>query len=206
VLLHHSDRVRHLLQVVTATGAALVVITLLCATTATLLIARLRWSAAFLVCATAASMIVDALMKQVFHRARPEIIPHYFIGGYSFPSGHTMNTMGFALAVTIVFWNTRWRWFAAFSSLAWAVSVGVSRVYLGVHFPSDVLGGWALAVAVVAIVWLAFWVELENDGSGAGLAAVERSPAAHPAPTPPNDGDALSGSTGTEDPTLSSEE
>jgi len=202
VLLHHSDHVRHVMSAVTATGGALVVLVLLGATAATLLIARLRGQALFLVSATAACMIVDAVMKLVFQRARPEVIPHYFIGGYSFPSGHTMNTMGFAVALTIVFWHSRWRWFTAVTSLAWAVSVGVSRVYVGVHFPSDVLGGWTLATAVVSIAWLLFWTELEPDPA-AGV----------PAPTPPLDSgheptsrDAVPGPAGTDGPRASSEE
>jgi len=171
VLVHHSDRLHRVMDVVTATGGAVVVVTLLSATAATLLLARLRWQAAFLVSATAAAMVVNVIMKRVFERARPDVIPHHIIGGYSFPSGHTMNSMGLAVALTIVFWHTRWRWFTTATALVWAGLVGVSRVYLGVHFPSDVLGGWALALAVAALVWLLYWARIEPD-PGAGESVV----------------------------------
>jgi membrane-associated phospholipid phosphatase len=115
--------------------------------------------------------------------------------------------MAFALAVLVVLQATRWRWALAIAVVAWAVAVGVSRVYLGVHFPSDVLAGWAIAACVVGVCWLLFWTLLEPDRPDAGLEANGRRPEIASAQTGrPAGGDALSVSAGTEEPTQSDEE
>jgi undecaprenyl-diphosphatase len=90
------------------------------------------------------------LLKWLIHRPRPEV----FFGlvpaeTYSFPSGHAfVPAVYFALLAGIVAAGTRWR--AAVVVLA--LLLGFSRVYLGYHYPSDVVGGWALAV-----VWVTVW-------------------------------------------------
>jgi undecaprenyl-diphosphatase len=73
---------------------------------------------------------------------------------YSFPSGHAMATTALATALVIIAWPTRGRWVVTPLALAYAFLIGVSRVYLGVHFPSDVLGGWALSLALVTGMYL----------------------------------------------------
>jgi len=158
---HHSGAAASILRLVTMTGNAVTVIAALSVVSIVLVRAGRRRQAVFLVTATIAAMIVNPLVKQVFQRARPDLIPHHPIGGYAFPSGHTMNSMSFAAALVVAFWHTRQRWLVATAAPAWAVVVALSRVYLGVHYPSDVVAGWALAVAVVGIVWLLFWRDLE---------------------------------------------
>ncbi len=71
-----------------------------------------------------------------------------------------MSATGFAVALAIVLWPTRWRWPALVAATVYAVGIGLTRVYLGVHYPSDVVAGWALAVAIVGLTWLAMrdWV------------------------------------------------
>jgi membrane-associated phospholipid phosphatase len=71
-----------------------------------------------------------------------------------------MSATGFAVALAIVLWPTRWRWPALIVALVYAVGIGLSRVYLAVHYPSDVAGGWALSLAVVGLVWLVVWERL----------------------------------------------
>ena len=65
-----------------------------------------------------------------------------------------MSSATFALALVVIAWPTRWRWVVTPPALAYAFLVGVSRVYLSVHFPSDVLGGWALSLALVTGMYL----------------------------------------------------
>jgi membrane-associated phospholipid phosphatase len=72
----------------------------------------------------------------------------------SFPSGHATSSMAFAAAVATLAWPTRWRWWALGAGAVFTALVGLSRVALAVHYPSDVLGGWALSLACVALVWL----------------------------------------------------
>jgi undecaprenyl-diphosphatase len=73
----------------------------------------------------------------------------------SFPSGHATGSMAFAAAVVTLAWPTRRRWSVAILAGAFTTLVGLSRVALGVHYPSDILGGWTLALGCVALVWLA---------------------------------------------------
>lgn len=75
--------------------------------------------------------------------------------GKSFPSSHAVNNFGFA--TLFAFYYPRWAW--AFFS--WAALVGISRVAVGVHFPSDVLGG-AMIGMLVALLVIAAWTKLQR--------------------------------------------
>jgi membrane-associated phospholipid phosphatase len=72
----------------------------------------------------------------------------------SFPSGHATSSMAVVAAAVTLAWPTRRRWPAIGAGAAFVVLVGLSRVALAVHYPSDILGGWALSIACVALVWL----------------------------------------------------
>jgi membrane-associated phospholipid phosphatase len=94
------------------------------------------------------------LIKQYFQRARPSgladaivrTFPHV---GFSFPSNHAANNM--AIAVVLGFMVPRWRpWF-----LMWALLIGLSRIYVGVHYPMDVLGGFLVGGTwATLVVWM----------------------------------------------------
>lgn len=73
-------------------------------------------------------------------------------GSDSFPSGHATGSFAFAAAAIVVAWPTRWRLPVGFAGAAFAVAVGLSRLYFGVHYPSDVLAGWCVGLAWVAVL------------------------------------------------------
>lgn len=127
------------------------------------LVVRRHWLEAvgFLVCLSGEA-ILNLGLKNVFERSRPELFQVVTEAGYSFPSGHAMMSMclygmaAFLIARHIRDWG--WRLGVIIIAVALAVAIGVSRVYLGVHYPTDVVagffaGGVWLAVCISLILW-----------------------------------------------------
>lgn len=110
------------------------------------------WIAAF-----TGSVVIERVIKLAVHRSRPPYGARYLINhSYSFPSGHAMGSfigIGMLLYVLGRFWHSRhtWRLITVVCGVVFVVLVGFSRIYLGVHYPSDVLGGWAASAAWLAV-------------------------------------------------------
>jgi undecaprenyl-diphosphatase len=104
------------------------------------------------------SALLNMAAKHAFARQRPSlwesIAPETT---YSFPSGHAMGSMTLAWVCVLLAWRTRWRLPVASVATVFAVLVGLSRIYLGVHYPSDILAGWtAASVWAAACFFLVF--------------------------------------------------
>ena len=115
---------------------------------------RIRESV-FAAVALAGSALLNVATKLAFARQRPtlweSIAPET---SYSFPSGHAMGSATLACVAVLLAWDTRWRWPVVLLATGFVLLVGFSRVYLGVHYPSDILAGWAAASAWTAAVYL----------------------------------------------------
>ena len=100
---------------------------------------------------------LDLASKALFARPRPTVFAHLVQeSNFSFPSGHAMGGMAFFLALHLLLWRTlprRWRWIGLLG-LALALLIGASRPYLQVHYPSDIVAGWAFGSAWVLGVHL----------------------------------------------------
>ncbi len=123
---------------------------------------RRRWGdALFWFLAVGGAAVLNLAAKQSFERIRPalwlSIAPETT---YSFPSGHAMGSMALVAALVVLLWPTRWRWGTLVVGSFFVVMVGLSRVYLGVHYPSDILAGWTASLAWVTGVSLVLYGRL----------------------------------------------
>src|SRR5207244_100571 len=105
-----------------------------------------------------AIQMVDAALKLGFHRARPVSVSRYtFIYSASYPSGHAMNAVAvFGMAAFLLAQRyPRLRWYGAGIAGFLALAIGTARVYLRLHWPTDILGGYAAgALALLCAIYL----------------------------------------------------
>jgi len=96
---------------------------------------------------------LSEVQKYWIARVRPDIEPHLVVvKTSSFPSGHATSSMIFYLALAIALTaHTRWKRIAAVGAILLSLLIGTSRVLLGVHWPSDVIGGWAFGMLWVLL-------------------------------------------------------
>lgn len=115
--------------------------------------------AAVILVAIVSGMGVMNGLKRFFDRARPDVVPHAVeVTNASFPSGHTTMSAIVYLTLGVLLARTQqglaFRVYLVSLSVIIAVLVGISRVYLGVHWPSDVLAGWTLGAAWALLFWM----------------------------------------------------
>jgi undecaprenyl-diphosphatase len=163
---------------VTALGGMTVLALLTIFTTGFLLLDGRKRMALFLCCSVTGGLLLSTVLKMLFNRPRPDIVPHgSYVFTTSFPSGHSMLsavtylTLGALLARS----QQTKRLKSFFLLVAGFVSflVGLSRVYLGVHWPTDVLAGWTAGASWALLCWLgARWLQarhaIESETQRAG--------------------------------------
>jgi undecaprenyl-diphosphatase len=152
------------MRLVTALGYYYVVIPLLAVAVFVLYRRGWRLSAVLLVVSTGGSIVLTTVLKGVFQRARPELFDSgYQASFYSFPSGHATVAVGFYGMLTVILayrWRGAARWAVAACGLLVVLLIGFSRLYLGVHYPTDILAGylsallWLVCVGGVYALWL----------------------------------------------------
>lgn len=153
----NSTPMDRLMAAITHAGSG-IALGILC-TVAVLILLRNREHVAawyIVTCFTGAAML-NQICKHLFARTRPDLwvsaLPET---SFSFPSGHAMNSMAMCAALVIVTWSGKWRNATLAFSAVFVPLVGVSRLYWGVHYPSDIVAGWACAIAWVCAVRYVF--------------------------------------------------
>ncbi len=119
-----------------------------------------RWAAAALLLLSAGGgLAVSSILKHLIGRARPDLVPHGdVVLTASFPSGHAMLsavvglTLGALLAQSVG--DRRLKLYIMAVAVLLSLMIGASRVYLGVHWPTDVLAGWSVGAAWAAACWM----------------------------------------------------
>lgn len=137
-----------------------------------LLLSRNVHALGFVIVSVSGGMALSSILKHFFDRPRPELVPPLtYVASASFPSGHAMLaavfylTLGALLARLVLPLNERI--YVLIIALLLTFLVGVSRVYLGVHYPTDVLAGWLAGLAWAMFCWLVMRV-LQRRGQVEG--------------------------------------
>ena len=149
---------------ITALGSYAFIIIVVAAAVGYLLLIR-KWALALLMLvAVVGGMLISNLLKSGFDRPRPELDHAARVFSPSFPSGHAMlSAVTFlTLGALLTRVNVDWRAKVYFLSIAvlLTIIVGLSRIYLGVHYPSDVIAGWCVGSAWALICWAtALWLQ-----------------------------------------------
>jgi membrane-associated phospholipid phosphatase len=167
-----------LLRTATSIGGTGGLAAIVAVVVAVLLVRKERASAIFVVVTAAGAGLLNTGLKMIFARARPDLASAIAVARwYSFPSGHAMSSFATFGALAYIALRQPWPWASRSAGLAVALTlvvlVGLSRVYLGVHWASDIAGGWSagtvwLASAVVAFEMLLHLRQRRRGAAPAG--------------------------------------
>ena len=157
---HRTKELDQVMVEITTLGTGVVVIMIVVVASIFLWQTQHRWSAAVLLIGTVGGLLMDWLLKAFFQRPRPEIFPHgTMVYSSSFPSGHAMTAL--IAYGTVAYLIGRLQASPTMKRTTWGIAVllvlgiGFSRMYLGVHYPSDILGGY-----IAGLAWLTFVASL----------------------------------------------
>ncbi len=157
--------VEEMMRDFTALGGVGLLALLTLATIGYLSLRGMRKAAAFVFIAVVGGLLLSLSLKAGFARPRPDLVPHgSIVFTKSFPSGHSMLAAVVFLSCGALLASVHQALRIRVYILGWAamlaVLVGLSRIYLGVHWPSDVVAGWAAGAAWSAVCWLtARWLQ-----------------------------------------------
>jgi undecaprenyl-diphosphatase len=160
-----SPAVQDAARDVTALGGVTVLGLLTVSTGLFLALDGKKHMALFLFGSVAGGMLVSILLKDVFERPRPDLVPYAaYASNSSFPSGHSMMSAVTYLVLGALLARSQERKllkaYFLLTAVFVTVLVGVSRVYLGVHWPTDVLAGWTAGAVWALLCWLlAEWLQ-----------------------------------------------
>lgn len=145
---------------VTALGGFTLLTLITIAVTIVLLAHRRRLHALILVLTVLGAQLTSAQFKHFYARPRPDLVPHgVYVYSGSFPSGHSLMSAATYLTLAVLLASLESR--RSVKSLVFGLAVllvaaiGFSRLYLGVHWPTDVLGGWCMGAAWAMVAWVA---------------------------------------------------
>jgi undecaprenyl-diphosphatase len=145
---------------ITALGSGAVLTLVTAGVAGYLFVTKRPATALFVVGAVSGGALLGSILKSIFDRPRPSVVPHLIdVNSLSFPSGHAMNsavaylTLGALLAQSEPSRPAR-IYLVGLAAIATAL-VGISRVYLGVHWPTDVIAGWCVGATWAALCSMA---------------------------------------------------
>jgi undecaprenyl-diphosphatase len=142
---------------ISSLGTGLVLIVMVAIASVFLWLTHHRWSAYVLLLSVGGGKLMNTLLKVLFERPRPSVVESITdVYSHSFPSGHAMSSM--VAYATVAYLVARLEPTPLLRRLTWGLAaliiltIGISRIYLGVHYPSDVLAGYLGGLAWIAFV------------------------------------------------------
>lgn len=153
---HHTSELDAVMLEVTALGTGTVVLMIVAVAALFLILTQHKYSAILLLASTLGGLVLNGVLKFGFNRPRPSLfVPTVHAVSSSFPSGHAMSA---AIVYTTVAYlaarlhKRKWaRWLVMTAAFIIIASISISRMYLGVHYPSDVIAG-----VVIGVAWAGF--------------------------------------------------
>ena len=144
---------------ITALGSATVIGLTVVAVTGFLVLQGMWRTGLFVALASGGALVVNTALKQFVQRPRPEVVPHLReVMTMSFPSGHALTSAVVYLTLGALSMRIAERRLTKFYCMAMAMLitalVGASRVYLGVHYPTDVIAGWLIGLSWALLCWM----------------------------------------------------
>jgi undecaprenyl-diphosphatase len=144
---------------VTALGSASVLGLTVAAVVGYLLLQRMHRTALFVLAASVGGWLLNSSLKEIFQRLRPDVVPHLNeVMTLSFPSGHAMTSAAVYLTLGAMLMRVSERRATKIYCMSVAMTatllVGLTRVYLGVHYPTDVLAGWLIGLSWALVCWM----------------------------------------------------
>lgn len=160
----HGTLLDQIVPLITNLGGAVGVIGIIGIASAALATKRKYLALLQMLVGVGGAVLLNMLVKGFFARQRPDLWERLVTEtSYSFPSGHSMASAALALSVVLITWNTRFRWWVVAAASLYVVTIGFTRLYLGVHYPTDVLAGWSLGAAwVLFVAWLIGGISRRN--------------------------------------------
>ena len=155
---------------ITALGGFTVLTLVTVIATAALIYFGRRRQALVFFATIALAQVTSEVLKTIFQRPRPDLVPHgSYVYSMSFPSGHSLLAAAVLLSLAAILAGMQshrgFKVFVFAIAILLVIAIGVSRIYLGVHWPTDVLGGWTLgaAFALAARLVLGFWRDAQPE-------------------------------------------
>ena len=150
---HASPFLNHLFLFITTLGSFKVIAPVTIALVLWFYYKNQRRSSLIIAFSVLGAATANFILKLLFTRSRPALWETLVKEpSYSFPSGHAMVSCALILSIIFIVWQTKYRFAALVAGSLLIVLIGLSRLYLGVHYPTDVIAGWSASIVWVIIV------------------------------------------------------
>lgn len=155
-----SDKLTFYLKFITNIGSWQQVVMIMLVALIYLIYKKHSNFALFLTLVNSLSPSLNTMLKNIFHRPRPSVNPYIIYHSFSFPSGHATSAIVMFSTLCFLVYHLHLKAFKPFVlfSIIMVAAIGFSRIYLGVHYPSDVLGGY-----LIGSMWLMFSIFILNN-------------------------------------------